>query len=84
MWSTALISAAANPDRVQGVILLYPAFVLVDSAKELFASVDEIPESYYHMWMTVGKPYFENLLDYDIYDAIILATPVYFWNVCPE
>ena len=68
--AVSAITAAANPDKVQGAVLLYPAFVLVDSAKELFASVDEIPESYYHMWMTVGKTYFENLLDYDIYEAI--------------
>ena len=73
MWFTALISAAEVQEvraMVLGAVLLYPAFVLVDLAKELFSNVDEIPESYYHMWMTVGKPYFENLLDYDIYEAI--------------
>lgn len=68
--AVSAITAAANPDKVRGAVLLYPAFVLVDSAKKLFAGVDEIPESYYHMWMTVGKTYFENLLDYDIYEAI--------------
>ncbi len=68
--AVSAITAAANPDKIQGAILLYPAFVLVDSAKALFQSVEEIPDSYYHMWMTVGKTYFENLLDYDIYEAI--------------
>ena len=51
-------------------MLLYPAFVLVDDAKERFQNVDEIPDRYFHMWMTVGKTYFERLLDYDVYDDI--------------
>lgn len=44
--------------------------MLVDNAKELFDHVYDIPESYYHMWLTVGKTYFENLLDYDVYAEI--------------
>lgn len=68
--AVSAITAAANPEEVQGAVLLYPAFILADTAKELFSSVADIPETYYHMWMTVGKPYFEPLLDYDIYEAI--------------
>lgn len=68
--AVSAITAAANPEEVQGAVLLYPAFVLVDHAQELFSSVDEIPESYHHLWMTVGRPYFEPLLDYDIYAAV--------------
>ena len=55
------ITAAEHTDEIRGLILLYPAFVLIDDAKERFARVDEIPEKYFHMWMTVGKTYFENL-----------------------
>ena len=36
----------------------------------MFQNVDEIPDRYFHMWMTVGKAYFERLLDYDVYDDI--------------
>lgn len=68
--AVSAITAAANPEEVRGAVLLYPAFILADTAKELFSSVEEIPETYYHLWMTVGRPYFEPLLDYDIYDAI--------------
>ena len=64
------ITAAEHTDEIRGLILLYPAFVLIDDAKERFARVDEIPEKYFHMWMTVGKTYFENLLDYDVYEKI--------------
>lgn len=51
-------------------MLLYPAFVLVDNTKAQFASVEDIPDSYHLMWMTLSKAYAEKLLDYDIYEAI--------------
>ena len=44
--------------------------MLVDHVKEQFQSVEDIPDTYYLMWMTVGRAYAEGLLDYDIYEAI--------------
>ena len=64
------ITGAAHPGEIRGMVLLYPAFVLVDRANELFQSRDEIPDTYYFMWMDVGEAYFEPLLDYDIYSEI--------------
>lgn len=64
------ITAAAHEEKIQGAILLYPAFVLVDDAKERFASVEDIPDTYYNRWMTVGHIFADDLLDYDIYKAI--------------
>ncbi len=61
---------AANRNDIQGMILLYPAFVLVDMAQEQFKSVDDIPETYQLLWLRVGKTYAEKLLDYDIYKEI--------------
>ena len=52
------------------MVLLYPAFVLVDNANELFLSAEEIPDTYYFLWMNVGRTYFEPLLNYDIYAGI--------------
>ena len=68
--AVSAITAAANKEDIQGAILLYPAFVLVDNAKEQFSGVDEIPDTYHLMWMTVGRAFAEKLLDYDIYQAI--------------
>lgn len=68
--AVSAITAAANKEEIKGAILLYPAFVLVDRAKEQFENVEDIPDTYYLMWMTVGRAYAENLLDYDIYEAI--------------
>lgn len=35
------------------MVLLYPAFVLAERANELFQSVEDIPDTYYFMWMEV-------------------------------
>ena len=64
------ITAADNRDDIAGAVLLYPAFVLVDDAMERFNSVEDVPETYQHLFMTVGRAYFENLFDYDIYADI--------------
>lgn len=68
--AVSAITGAQSSADIRGMILLYPAFILSDRANELFQSVDEIPDTYYFMWMTVGKAYFEPLIGYDIYDAI--------------
>lgn len=68
--AVSAITGAAHPDEIRGMVLLYPAFVMVDEANSLFASAEQIPETYYFMWMNVGRAYFEPLLDYDIYGAI--------------
>lgn len=68
--AVSAITAAAHEEEIQGAILLYPAFVIVDDVKERFAGAEDIPDTYYHMWMTVGRVFAEDLLDYDIYEAI--------------
>lgn len=61
---------AASRNDIQGLILLYPAFVLIDMAKEQFKSIEDIPYTYQLLWMRVGKIYAEKLLDYDVYNEI--------------
>ncbi len=68
--AVSAITGAAHPDEIRGMVLLYPAFVMVDNANELFQSAAEIPDTYFFMWMNVGRTYFEPLLDYDIYSEI--------------
>lgn len=65
------ITAAANQEDMQGLILLYPGFEIVEDAQALFASADDIPETCSMFgWMTVDRTYFEALLDYDVYSVI--------------
>lgn len=68
--AVSAITAAAHKEEIKGAILLYPAFCLVDQTKERFDRVEDIPDTYFSLWMTVGRAYAENLLDYDIYEAI--------------
>lgn len=37
-------------------------------------SAEEIPDTYFHLWMTVGRAYFEPLLNYDVYADIAAYT----------
>lgn len=68
--AVSAITAAAHEEEIRGAVLLYPAFVMVDDAKERFGSAKDIPDTYHNMWMTVGRVFAEALLDYDIYGAI--------------
>lgn len=44
--------------------------MLVDNSKEMYYSADEIPKTVSFLWMTVGKTYFEDLLDFDACDDV--------------
>ena len=65
--AVSAITGAKHEDQVRGMVLLYPAFILAERANELFQSADEMPDTYYFMWMDVGRAYFEPLIGYDIY-----------------
>ena len=55
---------------IKGLILVFPAFVLFDDARELFKSTSDMPEVYNHRGSEVGRAYFEKSLDYDVYQDI--------------
>ena len=69
--AVSAVTAADHPDEIRGLILLYPAFIMAERANELFQSEEEIPDTYYFMWMEVGHEYFASLLGYDIYADIV-------------
>lgn len=64
------IEAAKLKRDIKGLILVFPAFVLFDDARELFKSTSDIPEVYNHRGSEVGRAYFEKSLDYDVYQDI--------------
>lgn len=68
--AVSAITAAEHADEIRGLILLYPAFVLVDNANERYSSPEEIPKSTFFLWMEVGRAYFAPLIGYDIYEDI--------------
>ena len=68
--AVSAITGAAHPEEIRGMILLYPAFIMAERANELFQNEADIPDTYYFMWMEVGRAYFAPLLGYDIYEAV--------------
>lgn len=64
-------TAAKHTDEIAGVILLYPAFVIVDDVHSMFSSVNDIPATFsYRGWFTAGRLYAADVWDYDIYNEI--------------
>lgn len=77
--AVSAITGAVHPQEIRGMMLLYPAFVMVDNANELFSSSEEIPDTYYFMWMNVGRAYFEPLLNYDVVASIFFGATSSLW-----
>lgn len=65
------VTAARIPESVAALILLYPAFVLIDDMHEVFGSLDKVPnEIFYREIMLLGHTYFKEVWDYDPYKEI--------------
>lgn len=67
---TSAIAAARHTDEVSGLVLLYPAFLVSDAIHEQFDSLEDVPDTYRFNWITAGRPYAEDMWDYDVYEEI--------------
>ncbi len=67
---TSAIAAARHTDRISGLVLMYPAFLVSDAIHEQFDSLEEVPDSFRFNWITAGRPYVEDMWDYDVYEEI--------------
>ena len=64
----AAIYAARHPERVSALVELYPAFVVPEAIKEVFPSIDVVPEKFYFdNWLWMGRKYYEDMWRYDAY-----------------
>lgn len=68
--AASAIAAARHKDEIAGAILLYPAFLMHDEIHRQFASLDDVPDSFFFRWITLGRVYAEDIWDYDVYDEI--------------
>ena len=64
------LTAEALGDKVRGMILLFPAFCIADNWNKRFLTMEEIPETIEFWGMTLGKPFFETLQGYSVFDHI--------------
>jgi dienelactone hydrolase len=64
------LTAASNADRVKALVLLYPAFIISEGANEKYKTVEEIPETQTVLGMKIGRIYYEDILNMNIYEEI--------------
>lgn len=67
---TSAIAAARHTEKISGLVLMYPAFLVSDAVHEQFESLEDVPESFRFNWITAGRPYVEDMWDYDVYEEI--------------
>ena len=70
----ASLYAAANPEHIYKLGLIFPAYVLFDDVKETYQnlgspSFDQLPDSLTHHNASLGKIYLTDALDIDIEDV---------------
>lgn len=64
------IAAARHTDLISGLVLMYLAFLIGDVVHEQFDSLEEVPDRFQFIWITAGRPYVEDMWDYDVYEEI--------------
>ena len=62
--------AGRHPASVAGLILMYPAFSVVDDVHRIFASRESLPPSYEFLGATLGRVFAEDIWDLDVYREI--------------
>ena len=72
--SREYLYAAANPEHIYKLGLIFPAYVLFDDVKETYQnlgspSFDQLPDSLTHHNASLGKIYLTDALDIDIEDV---------------
>ena len=66
------ITAAQMAEQIAGLILLYPAFPIVEEIHDTFGAKENIPEEYMaYGWMKVSKKYALDIWDIDVYETIV-------------
>lgn len=67
---TSAIAAARHTDKISSLVLMYPAFLVHDAVHEQFDSLENVPDTFRFNWITAGRPYAEDMWDYDVYEEI--------------
>lgn len=66
------LAGCRHPDRIAGMILMYPALNIVEDVHRQFGSPDRIPEEYemFGGWIRVGRNYAADVWDVDFYEEL--------------
>lgn len=71
--------ADSRPDDVAGLFLLYPGFCIHAQLQGRFGDVKNVPETFF-MWQPLGRVYAVDAMEYDPYEHMSYAKPVYIWH----
>lgn len=66
----AAMTAPAFAGDIRAMILYYPALCIADDARKKFKRAADIPAVVKNFGHKVGRQYYEDLLDYDVYAAL--------------
>ena len=66
------LTGCRHPDRIAGMILMYPALNIAEDVHREFASLDSIPAEYdmFGGWIRVGRNYAADVWDVDFYGEL--------------
>lgn len=63
------LAAAERPEQIRGLMLLYPAFSIPDTARRTFETREDISDSFRFMGVEIGRPYFEDVWEMDGFEC---------------
>lgn len=65
------VTAMRQPERLAGIILLYPTFILIEDLHRDFGQLERVPERFvFNGWFPVGKCWAADVWDFDPYSRI--------------
>lgn len=64
------MAAADHIEQIRGLVLFYPALCIHDDMTEMYPDFADVPSTVNFMGMVIGRPYFEDLYDFDTYGYI--------------
>ena len=62
--------AADRSEEIKGLLLCCPAFNIPDLVATVYPNAEEVPETVTMMGATIGKRYYTDAVDYDVYAKI--------------
>lgn len=60
------LTASKHPKHIKGLALMYPAFSITHDARKRYSSIDKVPQETDIFGFSVGKAYYQKLLNVDI------------------
>lgn len=64
------LTAVQYNDSIRALVLLYPALIIPDDARKICGSYENIPDNPTALGVKIGKIYYEDVIDMNIFDEI--------------